>query len=109
MELRIRSGRTKWLLRELLARRVPAALTERPKRGFAQPVGAWLRGPLRGWAEDLISTESLDRTGLVRVEPVRRLWSEHLSGRFDRHAELWTVLVLQAWAIEHGIQGFDEP
>jgi asparagine synthase (glutamine-hydrolysing) len=109
MNLRIRSGRTKWLLRKLLARRVPGTLTERPKRGFAQPVGAWLRGPLRGWAEDLLSPASLDRTALVRVEPVRRLWSEHQSGRFDRHAEIWTVLVLQAWATENGIRGFDAP
>lgn len=105
LELRIRQGRTKWLLREVLARRVPATLTDRPKRGFAQPVGAWLRGPLREWAGDLLSPSSLDRTALVRTDPVQRLWREHLSGRSDHHAALWTVLVLQTWAQRNRIEG----
>jgi asparagine synthase (glutamine-hydrolysing) len=107
LDLRIHSGRTKWLLREVLARRVPTAMTDRPKRGFAQPVGAWLRGPLRGWAEDLLSAASLDRTALVRVAPVHRLWHEHLSGRADHHAALWAVLVVQAWATANRIEGFE--
>lgn len=105
LDWRIRDGRTKWVLRELLARRVPRSLTERPKRGFAQPVGAWLRGPLRPWAEDLLAAASLDRTGLVRARPVRELWEAHVSGRHDHHAALWTVLVLQAWAEREGIRG----
>lgn len=105
LDLRIRDGRTKWVLRELLARRVPRALTERPKRGFAQPVGAWLRGPLRPWAEDLLAVDALDRTGLVHAAPVRALWSAHTAGRHDHHAALWSVLVLQAWAMRVGIRG----
>jgi asparagine synthase (glutamine-hydrolysing) len=97
LDLRIRNGRTKWILREIVGRRVPAALTDRPKRGFAQPIGTWLRGPLRPWAEDLLSLSALDRAGLVEAAPVRALWAEHLSGRHDHHAALWSVLVLQAW------------
>lgn len=98
LAMRIRGGRTKWVLREVLARRVPPALTERPKRGFAQPIGAWLRGPLRPWAEDLLSPVALDRVGLVHPAPVRALWAEHVAGRADHHAALWAVLVLQAWS-----------
>jgi asparagine synthase (glutamine-hydrolysing) len=97
LDLRIRGGRTKWILREIVGRRVPPSAFERPKRGFAQPIGAWLRGPLRSWAEELLSTAALDRSGLVASAPVRALWAEHLSGRADHHAALWTVLALQAW------------
>ena len=97
LDLRIRDGRTKWILREIVGRRVPRELLERPKRGFAQPIGAWLRGPLRPWAEELLSIGALDRAGLVEVAPVRTMWAEHLRGRADHHAALWTVLVLQAW------------
>ena len=107
LDVRIRAGRTKWPLRAVLARRVPPALTERPKRGFAQPIGAWLRGPLRGWAGDLLSAACLDATGLVHVAPVQRLWREHMTGRVDHHAALWAVLVLQAWATHNRIEGFD--
>lgn len=103
LALRIRGTSTKWLLREVLARRVPPALTERPKRGFAQPIGAWLRGPLRPWAEDLLSPGALDRVGLVCSGPVRALWSEHVAGRADHHAALWAVLVLQSWSDAVGV------
>jgi len=98
LTMRIRGGRTKWILREVLGRRVPSSLVDRPKRGFAQPVGAWLRGPLRPWAEDLLSPAALGHTDLLEIAPVRALWAEHLTGRHDHHAALWAVLVLQAWS-----------
>jgi asparagine synthase (glutamine-hydrolysing) len=107
LDLRIRDGRTKWILRQVLGRSVPPALTDRPKRGFAQPIGRWLRGPLREWADDLLSAASLERAGLVQVAPVHRLWSEHRSGRRDHHAALWAVLVLQVWAARDRISGLD--
>lgn len=97
LEQRIQHGRTKWVLREVLARHVPAHLFERPKRGFAQPIGAWLRGPLRPWAEDLLSDDAFAAHGLLDPTTVRRLWQEHQSGGRDHHRRLWTVLVLQAW------------
>ena len=97
LELKIRDGRSKWLLRELLARHVPRALFERPKQGFTLPIDEWLRGPLREWAEDLLSPRSLQASGLLEVESVRHTWQEHLGGRRNHQRALWTVLMLQAW------------
>lgn len=95
--MKLRGGQSKWLLRELLARRVPRQLFERPKQGFTLPIDAWLRGPLRDWAEDLLGREALAGSGLVDIERARELWSEHLQGRRNRQRALWTVLMLQAW------------
>jgi asparagine synthase (glutamine-hydrolysing) len=91
---------SKWALRQILHRYVPPALIERPKAGFAIPLGPWLRGPLRPWAEDLLAPSLLRRQGLLRPEPVWRLWREHLSGRADHTPRLWTVLMWQAWLAE---------
>jgi len=96
-ELKMRAGTGKWLLRRLLHRYVPPALVERPKAGFGIPVGDWLRGPLRPWAEDLLDTRRLEAEGLLAPPVVRALWDEHVSGRRDRQFELWDVLMFQAW------------
>jgi asparagine synthase (glutamine-hydrolysing) len=95
--LKLRRSRGKWLLRRVLERYVPRALTERPKMGFAVPIDAWLRGPLREWAEALLSAHRLRADGLVRVEPVRQAWQQHLAGTCNWQYPLWTVLMLQAW------------
>jgi asparagine synthase (glutamine-hydrolysing) len=96
MTCKVRDGEEKWILRQVLQRHVPRALFDRPKQGFALPLGAWLRGPLRDWAEALLAEGRLRASGL-RPEPVRRRWAEHLAGRADAAHPLWCVLMYQAW------------
>ena len=99
--MKIREGKGKWALRQALYRYVPRELIERPKAGFGIPIGEWLRGPLKPWANDLLSPNALKRDGLIDPAPVAKAWGEHLSGRRDWTPRLWAVLMLQAWR-EHG-------
>jgi asparagine synthase (glutamine-hydrolysing) len=92
-----RQGHGKWLLRQVLHRFVPRSLVERPKQGFSAPIGVWLRGPLRAWAEDLLSEERLLADGLFAPGPIRKRWAEHLSGRHNWEYSLWTLLMFQCW------------
>jgi asparagine synthase (glutamine-hydrolysing) len=86
----------KRILRRVLYRRVPRELIERPKRGFAPPVGAWLRGPLRDWAEDLLTPARLAEGGLD-PQPIRALWARHVSGAVNEQYRLWAVLMHESW------------
>lgn len=97
MDLKLREGVGKWALRQVLYRHVPRTLIERPKWGFAVPLAAWLRGPLRDWADDLLSVESLRADGYFDVTAVRSAWKSHRSGMHDRSAALWCILAFQAW------------
>jgi asparagine synthase (glutamine-hydrolysing) len=97
MHMKIRDGQGKWLLRQMLKRYVPPALVERPKMGFGIPLDAWLRGPLRDWAESLLGEDRLRREGYLRPEPVRAAWRAHLAGQASYGYRLWSVLMFQAW------------
>jgi asparagine synthase (glutamine-hydrolysing) len=97
LHLKMRKGVSKWILRQLLYQYVPVDLVERPKMGFGVPIASWLRGPLRAWAEDLLSTSTLRSHGFFTTEPIRQRWQEHLSGTRNWQYHLWDVLVFQDW------------
>lgn len=95
--MKIRDGSSKWLLRQLLYKHVPKKIIERPKQGFGIPLGEWLRGPLREWAEYHLSEPRIREEGFLHPEPIRRRWQEHVTGRRNWQHFLWNVLMFQAW------------
>ena len=97
LEEHTRGGVGKRLLREVLARHLPRALFDRPKIGFGVPIGDWLRGPLRTWAEDQLAESRLSAGGLLNPAPVRAAWNQHLAGTHNNEHRLWTVLTFLAW------------
>jgi len=97
MALKVRDGQTKWLLRQVLYRHVPRPLVDRPKKGFGVPIGDWLRGPLRDWADDLLGGEGNGDDEFLDLAAISRIWGEHLAGHRNWHAVLWNVLMFQAW------------
>ena len=97
LDTKINNGETKWPIRQVLYKYVPKVLIERPKAGFAIPVGQWIRGPLREWAADLLNEERIRREGYFNPELVQQLWQQHLSGKYDWTPRLWAILMFQAW------------
>ncbi len=103
LRLKVRDGDGKWVLRRLLDRYVPRALMDRPKMGFDVPLDSWLRGPLKEWAEKLLSADRLQREGYFDVRQIRTKWEDHLSGRCNWQGQLWCVLMFQAWLEKNNI------
>jgi asparagine synthase (glutamine-hydrolysing) len=96
-EMKVRDGRGKWLLRQVLYRHVPQTLLDRPKTGFSVPLDAWLRGPLKAWTLDLLSPARLQLQNLFNVKLVEERVREHMSGARNHGYWLWNVLMAQAW------------
>lgn len=97
LALKIRDGQSKWLLRQLLFQHVPPALIERPKSGFGVPLGRWLRGPLRDWAEALLAPAVLGSIDGLDPVAVQHRWQQHQRGTHDWTGSLWSVLMLIGW------------
>jgi len=100
LSMKIRNGSGKAILRRLLYKYAPEKLFDRPKAGFAVPVGEWLKGPLRGWAEDLLDPQRMKRDGYFDANLIQRRWRSHMAGQKDASQALWSVLTFQAWLAE---------
>ena len=95
--LKIRGTESKWILRQVLRKYVPDTFVNRSKKGFSVPIGEWLRGPLRDWAESLLNEQLLRQQGFFEAGPIRSNWQEHVAGARDWTGHIWSVLMFQAW------------
>ncbi len=101
LDVKVRNGKTKWALRQVLERHVPIELIERPKMGFGIPIEHWLAGPLRDWAEALLDEKQMAEEGYLNSTAVRALWDGYCGGRNRAHYPIWTILMFQAWLREN--------
>ena len=101
LTMKIKGGKGKRILRQVLYRHVPASLVDRPKAGFGIPLESWLRGPLRAWAEELLAEHRLREQEFFAPRPIRQMWSEFIQGKGSCHLHLWDVLMFQAWYADY--------
>ncbi len=99
--MKIKNKQTKWLLRQVLYRYVPAKLIDRPKMGFSVPIAQWIRHELRDWARELLAPALIEDQGLLDAQEILQIYQQHMSGKFDHSHKLWTILMFQAWYQEH--------
>lgn len=97
MDIKIRDGQTKWILRQILQRYLPESMFNRPKMGFTLPLGRWLAGPLRGWADALLDPSRLGAEGVFNPSEVGKLWRAYNEGATHLYPQLWTILMFQSW------------
>lgn len=100
-KLKNKNGKGKWILRKILNKKIPKDLTERPKMGFGVPIGSWLSGPLKDWAENLLDEKKLQEEGFLNSNLVRKKWKEHINGKRNCQQDLWNILMFQAWIKDH--------
>jgi asparagine synthase (glutamine-hydrolysing) len=96
-EMHFQNGTGKQVLRNLVYQYIPRDLMDRPKSGFGIPIGDWLRGPLRTWADDVLSTAQIQSDGLLNADLVQQTWAEHLSGKRNWTYKIWSLLMFQQW------------
>jgi asparagine synthase (glutamine-hydrolysing) len=101
LSFKINKGTSKWILREILKKYIPENLINRPKMGFGIPLEAWLRGPLKEWADDLLDEKAIKESGILTPKVVRHKWEEHISGKRNWNYQLWSILMFQAWYKEN--------
>jgi asparagine synthase (glutamine-hydrolysing) len=96
-----RDQTTKWILRQVLYKYVPPELVERPKMGFGVPIGDWIKGPLKDWAGDLLSENTLKKEGYFDYKVIRKMWDEHQTSKRNWQYQLWDILMFQSWLYEN--------
>ena len=89
--------RRKWILRKILEKHIPKEFIERPKMGFGIPLGELLRGPLKEWANSLITRENFNKHNLLKFDYVKTLWNEHTTGKRNVQHQIWSILIFQDW------------
>lgn len=100
LSMKIRDGKGKWILRQVLNKYIPSSMIDRPKQGFAIPLDTWLRGPLADWAETLLNENAIKQTGIINGPFVQVMWQQHLSGKKNWQQQLWALLMLQSWLLK---------